>query len=148
MKALTLMQPWATLIAIGAKRIETRSWSTQHRGPLAIHASARFPRNLKALCCDHPQIMDALLNAHPGRNILQIVKELPLGKVICTCELLAVKPTSYILDVPAVTSNEYAFGNYESGRYMWFLNNVKSLQEPVPAKGMLGVWDWPEPKAA
>lgn len=39
MKALTLWQPWATLIAIGAKTIETRSWSTNHRGPLAIHAA-------------------------------------------------------------------------------------------------------------
>lgn len=38
-KALTLYQPWATLIAIGAKKIETRSWDTKYRGPLAIHAS-------------------------------------------------------------------------------------------------------------
>ena len=38
MKALTLYQPWATLVAIGAKKIETRSWSTPYRGPLAIHA--------------------------------------------------------------------------------------------------------------
>lgn len=40
MKAITLMQPWATLVAIGAKRLETRSWSTNYRGPLAIHAGA------------------------------------------------------------------------------------------------------------
>lgn len=38
MKALTIYQPWATLIAIGAKHIETRSWSTKYRGPLAVHA--------------------------------------------------------------------------------------------------------------
>jgi len=42
-KALTLHQPWASLIAVGAKRIETRSWSTSYRGPLAIHAAARLP---------------------------------------------------------------------------------------------------------
>lgn len=40
MKALTLWQPWASLIAVGAKTIETRSWSTTYRGPLAIHAAA------------------------------------------------------------------------------------------------------------
>lgn len=39
MKALTLWQPWASLVALGVKTIETRSWSTSHRGPLAIHAS-------------------------------------------------------------------------------------------------------------
>jgi hypothetical protein len=42
MKALTLTQPWATMVAIGAKAIETRSWSTPHRGWLAIHAGATY----------------------------------------------------------------------------------------------------------
>ena len=39
MKTLSLIQPWASLIALGEKRIETRSWGTRYRGPLAIHAS-------------------------------------------------------------------------------------------------------------
>ena len=41
MKVLTLHQPWASLVALGVKTIETRSWSTQYRGPLAIHAAAK-----------------------------------------------------------------------------------------------------------
>ncbi len=41
MKALSLRQPWASLIADGRKTIETRTWRTRYRGPLAIHASAR-----------------------------------------------------------------------------------------------------------
>lgn len=41
---LSLWQPWATLVALGVKTIETRSWSTHYRGPLAIHAAARRPR--------------------------------------------------------------------------------------------------------
>jgi hypothetical protein len=44
MKALTLTQPWATLVAIGAKTIETRSWPTSYRGPLAIHAAKGYPK--------------------------------------------------------------------------------------------------------
>ena len=36
MKALSLYQPWATAIALGSKRIETRGWPTSYRGPLAI----------------------------------------------------------------------------------------------------------------
>lgn len=47
MKAITLTQPWATLVAIGAKRIETRSWATRYRGPLAIHAAKGIERGLK-----------------------------------------------------------------------------------------------------
>ena len=45
MKALTLHQPWASLIAVGAKKIETRPWSTKYRGPLAIHAGKHRPRS-------------------------------------------------------------------------------------------------------
>ncbi len=41
MKALSLRQPWASLIADGHKTIETRTWRTHYRGPLAIHASTR-----------------------------------------------------------------------------------------------------------
>ena len=46
MKALTLTQPWASLIALGHKHVETRSWTTyQHYGGvIAIHAAKGFPR--------------------------------------------------------------------------------------------------------
>lgn len=42
-KALTLWEPFASLVAYGVKRIETRSWPTSYRGPLAIHAAQREP---------------------------------------------------------------------------------------------------------
>lgn len=35
-KVITVWQPWATLIALRVKRLETRSWATKYRGPLAI----------------------------------------------------------------------------------------------------------------
>ena len=50
MKALTVRQPWASLIALGVKRIETRSWRTSYRGPLAIHAGLHRPK----VGWDHP----------------------------------------------------------------------------------------------
>lgn len=46
MKALSLRQPWASLIADGRKTIETRTWRTRYRGPLAIHASLRHYADL------------------------------------------------------------------------------------------------------
>ena len=39
MKCITVRQPWADLIASGAKRVENRTWRTHHRGPLLIHAA-------------------------------------------------------------------------------------------------------------
>lgn len=42
MKAITILQPWASLIACAAKQIETRSWVTQYRGPIAIHVAKDF----------------------------------------------------------------------------------------------------------
>ena len=49
MKALTIMQPWASLIACGAKTIETRSWPTKYRGPIAIHAGMKDPCKIPLL---------------------------------------------------------------------------------------------------
>lgn len=46
MKTLTLHQPWASLIAMGVKKIETRSWGTKYRGPLAIHAGQHRPPHM------------------------------------------------------------------------------------------------------
>lgn len=54
MKTISLWQPWASLVAIKAKRIETRSWYTSYRGPLAIHAAKVFPKWVHELCCEAP----------------------------------------------------------------------------------------------
>jgi hypothetical protein len=47
MKALTVLQPYAQLIAVGAKQYETRSWATKHRGPTAIHAGKRTAHEIE-----------------------------------------------------------------------------------------------------
>ena len=48
MKAITIWQPWATLLPLGVKLYETRSWATSYRGPIAIHAAAlKLPQVLK-----------------------------------------------------------------------------------------------------
>jgi hypothetical protein len=44
MKAISLIQPYATLIMLGLKTNETRSWDTKYDGPLVIHASAGKPK--------------------------------------------------------------------------------------------------------
>ena len=84
MKALTLTQPWATLVAIGAKTIETRGWSTSYRGPLAIHAAKKFPENARRFTTE-PICYEAVrahCDAKPG------VPGYPTGVVLCVCRLI------------------------------------------------------------
>src|SRR4051812_34650242 len=53
-KCLTLLQPWASLVALNARKIETRSWRTWYRGPLLIHAARAFPKSMQNLCKQEP----------------------------------------------------------------------------------------------
>lgn len=93
MKALTLRQPWASLIAIGAKTIETRSWSTNHRGPLAIHAGRVPPlgSDMATLVGEQPGVfarwVEAGLVSHDG-----LEDRLPLGAVVAIATLADVLP--------------------------------------------------------
>src|SRR6202030_3531482 len=92
MKTLTLTQPWATLVALGAKRIETRSWRTSYRGPLAIHAAKRMPKAAISLCWDTP--FRAALEAGgygPGGGTATNPFGLPLGAVIAVTVLIDVQ---------------------------------------------------------
>ena len=133
MKALTLTQPWATLVAIGAKRIETRSWSTKYRGPLAIHAAKGFPRDARDMM-RHPSFCKVL---HP-RGFTS-ADHLPLGVVLAICELYDCRGT-WSINYADLDPAEYDFGNYAEGRFAFFLRNVVEL-EPVSIKGALGLWE-------
>jgi ASCH domain. len=138
MKAISLMQPWASLVETGAKKIETRSWSTKYRGPLAIHASKGFPKLLRELCNTQP-FKSAL-----SKFGLYADNFLPLGKIVATCELVdCIKMTPEFIDlVESAKGLEIDFGIYKVGRYAWILENVKPLENPMPAKGALGLWEW------
>ncbi|WHH58294.1 ASCH domain-containing protein [Petroclostridium sp. X23] len=143
MKALTLIQPWATLIALGEKKIETRSWSTKYTGEIAIHAGKKIDKNI---CTQEP--FKSILKAY-GFS----VNNLPTGCIIAKCELIACLriKTEDVLNEMAfldggdkwvvAEGNEYHFGDYTPNRYGWLLRKVKMLEEPIPAKGTLGLWE-------
>ena len=138
MKTLTLTQPWATLVAVGAKRIETRSWSTSFRGPLAIHAAKSFPSEARALCSQKP-FEDVL------RSMGITVLDLPTGAVIAIAELWRILRIDYtVSSLLPPPEPELSFGDYRPLRYAWWLRNVHSFN-PIPAKGMLGLWEWSPP---
>jgi hypothetical protein len=143
MKALTLTQPWATLVAIGAKKIETRGWNTLHRGPVAIHAAKTFPEEAARLCLRRP-FMDALTGAG-----VTGVDMLPLGAIVAVANLQHVCPTEAFARYPrSLTDQERAFGDYSPRRFAWMLTNVRPLREPVPCRGALGLWRVPDEVAA
>lgn len=166
MKALTLTQPYATLVAIGSKHIETRSWATSYRGPLAIHAAAGYGKGgakaHKALCGTEPfcSVLNAACKAHydaldASRGILRAMAEhpfMPLGAIVATCELVCCKNITvgskhYGWSAVAgrdwlMSDQERAFGDYTPGRYAWLLANVQALETPIPAKGALSLWEW------
>jgi hypothetical protein len=130
MKALTLTQPWASLVAYGAKRIETRSWSTSYRGTLAIHAAKGFPK--------------AAMRVH-GHILWEDEPAYPLGVVLATCRLadcLRVERSVFGLSPNALSEQEKAFGDYTPGRWAWILAQVQPLATPIPAKGALGLWEF------
>lgn len=140
MIALTLTQPWASFVALGEKRIETRSWSTNYRGTLAIHSAKTFPRWARDLCHEDP--FRTVINA---RNLLYR-DSLPLGYIIATARLVDVISTNgplvdAMLDGGAFPEHEEELGDYGPDRFAWVLDDVMALARPVAAKGSSGLWE-------
>jgi hypothetical protein len=144
MKAITLTNPWATLVAIGAKRIETRSWKTSYRGPLAIHAAKGFPKEARRFTLE-PVVYEAIQKL--GYHARGWFQAYPTGSVIATCRLIDCVPTEAVAVLyPELWSpQEQAFGNYDAGRWAWILGGVQCFEQPMPAKGALSLWEWCPP---
>ena len=152
MKALSLYQPWATLIALGAKKIETRSWKTHYRGPLAIHATKKFPDDAVAQCFMEP--FRSILTKHGYIDQKRLWFQDVMGCIVATCNLVSIESVDAIADAgPGVyrcgvkltwpiPEPERSFGNYSRGRYMWLLDDVKPVDPPIPARGSVALWDW------
>lgn len=147
MKALTLTQPWATLVARGEKKIETRSWGTHYRGPLAIHAAKALPKSWREFT--HEAFRDALEEVCGVNEFgAPVLTNLPTGAVIAVVTLTDVVPMT--VDVPpfyapqgyALSPREWVFGHYGPGRYAWILDDVLAF-DPVPYGGRQRLWELP-----
>jgi hypothetical protein len=158
MKALTLTQPYATLVANGWKGYETRSWRTDYRGPLAIHAASGFQGVGGRLAFDrimldlHPGLVARLEDNYglgPAKSI-----ELPLGAIIAVTWIEEIEPTDetgpWLLQLDdeletkhGLPSWEYDVGDYSSGRWAWRLREP-CMFTPIPAKGARGLWTVPD----
>jgi len=137
MKALTLTQPWATLVILGIKKMETRSWYPRdgHWDRLAIHAGKGWSR-------DDREFADEL----HARGILPIPSnELPHGVVLGTVQLSGLARSHIALRWEEATDLEQELGDYSAGRYAWLLSAPQPFAEPIPARGALGLWEWERP---
>lgn len=137
MKAISLWQPYATLVAIQAKQYETRSWAPSYTGPLAIHAAKRWTRDQRELTARFDRYLD---RAGWGRGLLD---DLPFGAFVATAEIWSddIFQAEKIRDELEVL--ELEFGDYGDGRFAWRLSEVMSLWEPVPCRGYQKLWNVP-----
>ena len=139
MKALTIVQPFAHLIAAGAKRVENRSWPTSHRGPLAIHAGKARTYN--------------------GESVADLARDddidpakLAFGAVVAVVDLVdCVELISGGIDrdrTPAWAMQKYPWLDghvHREGPVCWVLANLRRLADPIQVKGAQGLWDWTPP---
>lgn len=138
MKVISLWQPWASLIMLGLKRFETRSWATKHRGPLLIHASKKIvPWN---------ELFQEL--SHADRCKIWIVinqaygsyENMPTGAILGAVDVRQMYRTEQIK--PQLSALEIACGDYSDNRFAWELKNTKPFDKPILAKGKQGLWNW------
>jgi activating signal cointegrator 1 len=134
--AITLTQPWATLMAMDRKRNETRAWSTRFRGWIAIHAAKGFPRSCRELCYLQPF---ARTLAHYNRP-----DDLPLGQVLAIVEIVDCLPTEGHTK-HCMLEHERDFGDYSPDRFFFITRGVRRLEQPIAVKGALGIWKLPRP---
>jgi hypothetical protein len=141
LKAITVLQPWATFLAIRAKRNETRSWATKHRGPIAIHAGLK-PVSLDDL--RQPGILQALRRhcVIPEDMRLELIPDyLPLGQVLCIADLIDCHKTEDLTQEGEIQlTEEFYLGNYAPGRFAFEMEVLDTFDPGIPFRGAQGLW--------
>ncbi len=121
MKCLSVSQPFADLIISGEKSIELRSWNTNFRGELLIHA----PLKIK----------------FEDSKRLKIKKKFVTGAIIGKVQLYDVKKYDSIKQVRLEQKFHLASKKYQKKTYGFILKNARPLRIPIPWKGQLGLFD-------
>ena len=149
--AITLHQPWASLIASGIKKVETRPWPAPARlvgQRIAIHAGRRLIRR-------PGDAIEGELRARLGENWRVVV---PTGAVVATAVLAGTARVAHIDPLTGHAVHDPGaevgcaagrgrtpidpWGDFSVGRWLWFLDDVEALPEPIPAIGRQSFWLW------
>ena len=123
MKALTIKEPWASLIVQGFKKYEFRSWKTNYRGKLLIHAGLS-KENIN-------KFKDYNLDISSGEII---------GEAYITDCILVDKK----LDKKLRQIDKNIYGNDHVGLYAFKLERIKKYDKKIKVKGKLGLWNYNE----
>ena len=145
MKAITLHQPWASLIAHGVKTIETRSWAPPRvliGERIAIHAGMKREQSGRLHPATHAAILD-LYGIGWGDRI-------PMGAVVATALLensfqFKALDGQYVSLAGSPEPRQWAVdphGDFSPGRWLWMLTDIECLPAPIPARGHQRLWDW------
>jgi hypothetical protein len=144
-KAITLHQPYASLIALGLKKFETRSWKISAPDVLVIHAAKRPMR----YGYDFEPLHQVAWIA--GVDIAS--EDLPLGVAVAVCRVhrchrMVDSPGKFpgYINIDSVSELEKALGDWQPGRYAWELRDVVAIPKPIPAVGKQGLWNFPHPE--
>ena len=124
MKALTIKQPWTSLIIEGYKKYEFRSWKTNYRGKILIHAGLTLEKDMLERFKEYD------LNYDLGCII---------GEVEITDCILVDKEFNDELN--NINSLVYTKSNHVE-KYAWKLENIKKYDKPIYIKGKLGLWNY------
>lgn len=138
MKAITISQPYASLIGSGEKFVENRTWATKHRGSIAIHAGQ-----------GQQYLTRAELSKYPTGCVVAIAK---LSACISLEEIREKAFSDSELQrrrvVPGTQISWSALGSHEhtEGPWCWILEQVKKI-EPIAVVGKQGIWNWSNPES-
>ena len=124
MKVLTIKEPWASLIIEGYKKYEFRSWKTNYRGTILIHAG---------MSIDKKQVTK-LSNYNLKYSNGEIIGEATLTD----CILVSDELNNELVNIDPIV---YGMNNHV-GIYAWKLDNVKKYDKPIKIKGKLGLWNY------
>lgn len=130
MRAMSLHEPWASLIAHGLKRIETRGPrpTTLYRGPLLIHAAKKLNR---------PALLEL---RHRFESVTRIGLDLPVGAIVAVSRVVDIREMTPEW-IAEQTPLERAVGDWQVGRYGWVLEDVRRLDPPIPLRGFQGLFN-------
>ena len=126
MKALTLKEPWASLIINGYKKYEFRSWKTKYRGKILIHAGMSLEKD------EAKRFEEYNLEYYKGAII---------GEATITDCILV--DTKFNEELRKINPLVYAKSNHVE-TYAWKLENIKKYDKPIYIKGKLGLWNYEE----
>jgi hypothetical protein len=129
-RVISLWQPWAECIKRGLKLYETRGWTCDYRGTIAIHAAKK-----KYKCMEY--------SAEFRRQLLMdSVDEywLKYGVVLCFVDVIGCHPVEDVRG--KLSGRELQYGDYSDGRFAWQLENVRVLPKPIELTGRQGFFHW------